>query len=177
MSDNFNLSRTSRTWHRKVASVLFIFFFFISITAILLGWKNLFATKIYKLEGKQKMLQTSLKDWLPLDSLRSIAIVAFTDKMPSERNLKTESINARLDRGFVRFSFGSEYNVQLNAMNGELQLIDKRAPEWILHLHSGELFDELLNIKIFKKVYPTILGLALFFLTLSGFWMWFKTRK
>ncbi len=177
MINNVNLLRSSRKWHRKVASLLFVFFFIISLTAVLLGWKNLFAAKIYKIEGKQKMAESSLRDWLPLDSLKNMAIVAFKEKVPAENELKPESMNARLDRGFIRFSFGSEYNVQLNALTGELQSIDKRAPEWILHLHSGELFDEWLGIKIFKKGYPTILGLALFFLTLSGFWMWFKTRR
>lgn len=172
-----NLLRSARTWHRKVASLLFIFFFIISITAILLGWKNLFATNIYKIEGNQKMAESSMRDWLPLDSLKGIAILAFREKILIEKELKPESINARLDKSFIRFSFGNEYNVQLNALTGELQSIDKRAPEWILHLHSGELFDDWLGIKIFKKAYPTVLGLSLFFLTLSGFWMWFKTRK
>jgi uncharacterized iron-regulated membrane protein len=177
MNNNSNLLRSSRTWHRKVASIFFVFFFIISLTAVLLGWKNLFAAKIYKIEGKQQRAEASLHDWLPLDSLKNMAIVAFKEKMPTENDLKLESMNARLDRGFIRFSFGSEYNVQLNALTGELQSIDKRAPQWILHLHSGELFDELLGIKFFEKAYPTVLGLSLFFLTLSGFWMWFKTRK
>jgi len=123
------------------------------------------------------MTSSLLKDWLPLDSLKNIATLSFVKNVPTEKELKPESINARLDRGFVRFSLGNEYTVQLNAHTGQLQSIDRNAPGWFLKLHSGELFDDLLGIKIFKKAYPTILGTALFFLTLSGFWMWFKTRK
>jgi len=178
MNENTKLLRTARTWHKKIASVLFIFFFVIAVTGLLLGWKNLFAAKIYSTDAKQKPAK-STNDWLPLDSLKSIAITAFDEKVPDEKDTKISSLLANMDKGFVRFSFGNQYNVQLNAQNGQLQSVDKKAPEWIIKLHDGELVDDLLNAKsgASKKVYTSVMGLALFFLTLSGFWMWFKPRQ
>jgi uncharacterized iron-regulated membrane protein len=172
------LLRAARTWHKKVAAALFVFFFLISITGILLGWKNLFASKIYNTNAKQKTAK-SMNEWLPLDSLKTIAISALQSKIPGSTEAKPESMNARLDKGNIRFTFSNQYNVQLNAQSGELQSIDKKAPEWITKLHDGELADDLFNLKngVSKKVYTTTLGLALFFLTLSGFWMWFKPKQ
>jgi PepSY-associated TM region len=192
MKNDLNILKTARTWHTKVASILFIFFFIISLTSLLLGWKNLFADKIYKAkmedgmgkmeEGKGELkseLKSSMNEWLPLESLKISAENALKEKVPTAIGTKAESINARLGKNSVRFTFGSGYNVQLNAIDGSLQSIDKKAPDWILHLHSGEIIDELFGARngIAKKAYPTIMGLALFFMTLSGFWMWFKTKQ
>jgi uncharacterized iron-regulated membrane protein len=172
------LLRTSRTWHRKVASVLNLFFFFIACTAILLAFKDSFVTKIYKSDAKQKA-NTSVAEWLPLDSLKSIATVAFAQKVPNEKNAKATNMNAVFDKGYVRFTFAKIYNVQVNAATGELQNVEKKAPDWILKLHDGEIVSDFFGLKNIpsKTIYTTMMGLALLFLTLSGFWMWFRPKQ
>jgi len=69
--------------------------------------------------------------------------------------------------------------VQLNAKTGVLQTVEKKAPEWIIKIHDGEIIDDLFKIKggVAKIIYTSIMGLSLFFLTLSGFWMWFKPKQ
>lgn len=178
MSFAIQVLRAARIWHKKVASLLFIFFFIISLTAILLGWKNLFVSSIYSTHLNQKN-SVLLSEWLPIDSLKTLATVAFQSKVVSVKSSEAESMNARLDKGYIRFTFSNQYNVQLNAKTGELQSIDKKAPDWILKLHDGEMLDDLLKTKngISKKIYATVIGFALFFLTLSGFWMWFKPKQ
>ena len=174
------LLRTARIWHKNVAAALFIFFFIISITGFLLGWKNLFAGKIYSANAGQAMAKPlAMKDWLPLDSLKNIATAAFKARIPNEKFVKPDNLNASMGRGFIRFSFGRQYNVQLNAQTGELQSIDKKAPDWILKLHDGEMLDDLLGSKngLSKRIYVSIMGLALLFMTVSGFWLWFKPMR
>jgi uncharacterized iron-regulated membrane protein len=178
MNYSTGLLRAARTWHRKVAAALFVFFLIISFTGILLGWKNMFSSDIYHAASKQKVAH-STKDWLPLDSLKQLAILSLRQKLPAAGDTGVERMDARMDKGTIRFSFRDQYNVQLNARTGELQSIDKKYPEWFLHLHDGEIVNDLFNIKngAPEKIYTSIIGLALFFLTVSGFWMWYKPKQ
>lgn len=120
-----------------------------------------------------------MKDWLPLDSLRHLAMAALRQKAPAVADGKPERMDARMDKGTIRFLFSNQYNVQLNAQTGELQSVDKRAPDWIIKLHDGEMIDDLIGSKngSAERIYVSVMGAALFFLTLSGFWMWFKPRQ
>jgi uncharacterized iron-regulated membrane protein len=178
MSVTAQLQRVIRKWHGKVSAVAFIFFFFISVTGILLGWKDLFASKIYTSAGKQVMAR-KVGDWLPLDSLQQIAVNDLRQRAPSAGEAKVITLNARLDKGFVRFTFDGGYNVQLNARSGELQSIEKKATDLFIKIHDGEILDELFNTKsgAIKTSYTSLLGLALFFLTLTGFWMRYGRKK
>jgi uncharacterized iron-regulated membrane protein len=178
MNQKNNLPKLARQWHHKVSSILFVFFFCFSITGILLGWKAMLGSKIYKSEAKQETAK-STKEWLPLDSLQGLASLAFQSKMPNEKIEKSETFNANLEKGYVRFAVGKQFNVQVNAKTGELQSITKKAPEWITNLHDGGWIDDLFSVKndVFKRIYSTLMGLSLFFLTFSGLLMIFKPKK
>ncbi|MEP1985808.1 MAG: PepSY domain-containing protein, partial [Maribacter dokdonensis] len=63
--------RIFRKVHRATGAALFIFFFFISITGLLLGWKKHSGGVI--LSKTYKGTSTDLKEWLPVDSLHSLA--------------------------------------------------------------------------------------------------------
>jgi len=54
MASSLNLLKAARKWHRNVSTILFAFFFFIAVTAVLLSWENLFASKIFTTTNKQK---------------------------------------------------------------------------------------------------------------------------
>jgi uncharacterized iron-regulated membrane protein len=170
--------RTARIWHKNIAAVLFIFFFIVSSTAILLAFKSSLASKVYHNDEKQKKAK-SLSNWLSLDSLSKMAIIGLKEKVPGITETEADRIDARLDKGYVRFSFTNDYVAQMNAKNGKLMSIEKKAPEWILKLHDGELVGDMFKSKsgLFKTVYSAIMGLSLFFLTLSGFWMWYKPKS
>jgi uncharacterized iron-regulated membrane protein len=172
-----NLLKAARKWHRNVSTILFAFFFFISITAVLLGWKNMFSSKIYTSTQKQKKAE-STKQWLSVDSLQSLAYTDLQSKVPQEQPGKIASLTATLDKGLVRFTFKNQYVVQLNAKTGDLVSIEKKATDIFLRIHDGEILDDLFNTKgAFKTTYTSIMGLALFFLTLSGFWLRFGRKK
>ncbi len=88
-------------------------------------------------------------------------------------------MNAVLNKGYVRFTFKNQYVVQLNAKTGELISIEKKATDIFLRIHDGEILDDITNSKseVFKTTYTSLMGLALFFLTLSGFWLRFGQKK
>ena len=67
----------------------------------------------------------------------------------------------------------------LAAASGKTMLIEHRAGGWILDLHDGAILEEWTGGKsgISKKVYSSVTGLALVFLTLSGFYFWYKPRQ
>lgn len=178
MSATAQFQRATRKWHRNVSAVVFSFFFFISVTGILLGWKDLFAEKVYSSSAKQVVAE-NVGDWLPLDSLQQIAINDLRQRVPAAGDPKVMTLNARLDKGSVRFTVNGQYNVQLNARSGELQSIEKKATDLFIKIHDGEILDELFNTKngAIKTSYTSLLGLALFFLTLTGFWMRYGRKR
>lgn len=166
----------SRLLHKKIASVLFIFFFFISITGALLGWKSLFTEIIF--ENKEIKVETSMKKWKSLDSLESIAIIALNEKTKNKFK-HAKSIQIKPSKGSINFAFENNYAIQVDGATGETIRIEHKNAEFIQDLHDGALIDELFNSKmgLSKKIYTALMGLALLMLTLSGFWMWFKPKQ
>ena len=71
--------RIVRKVHRTSGICLFLFFFIIAITGLLLGWKKnsngLILPKSY--QGTS----TELKQWIPLDSLTNIAFKTLQDSV------------------------------------------------------------------------------------------------
>lgn len=159
---------TSRVWHRRIGSLLFVFFLLISLTGLMLGWKSMFTTTLYK-----SAPQTQGSSWLPLDTLKDKAETALksytTTKSP-------ERADVRLKSGYVEFQFENSYYVRVAGATGETLQIDRRYGGWIQDIHDGAFIDGWLKDKtgVAKKVYATILGLSLFFLALSGAYLWYK---
>jgi uncharacterized iron-regulated membrane protein len=166
----------ARLMHRKIASVLFVFFLFIAISGIMLGWKSVFTETIF--ENKQLKGETSLKKWLPLDSLESMAIRALNEKTNNKFE-HAKGIQIKPSKGYISFSFKNNYAIQIDGATGATICIEHKNAEFIQDIHDGALIDELINSKmgVSKKIYTTLMGLALLMLTLSGFWMWFKPKQ
>src|SRR5665213_2450311 len=91
------LLRYARVWHKNVAAVMFAFFFVVSVTAILLGWKDFFAGKVYHTELKQKTTK-SFTEWLPLESLKHLAFAGLKSKVPVGPDNKPDRMDARIDK-------------------------------------------------------------------------------
>ena len=166
----------SRVLHRKIASVLFIFFFFVSFTAIMLAWKSVFTNVIFDTE--KITASTSLQKWLPLDSLESIAVKSINEK--TNNNFKhAESIQLKPAKGYINFSFKNNLNIQVDGATGNTIHIEQKNGSLIQDIHDGAIVDGWLTNKfgLSKKIYSTIMGLALLILTLSGFWMWYKPKQ
>ena len=95
--------RIFRKVHRTTGAMLFIFFFIIAITGILLGWKshsdNLIIPQSYK--GSS----IDLQDWLPIDSLHKKALLTLKDSISSDLSAELDRIDIRKNKGMVKFIF------------------------------------------------------------------------
>ena len=155
------LLRLTRRVHRWTGLALFVFFFVVGVTSILLGWKKHSATLQ---PPTQRGSATELADWLPLDSLRVRAQAALP--------LEIDRMDVRPDRGIVKVLYASgHYEVQLDGATGAVLSRGRRHADWIEALHDGSIVSQP-----FKLVYSTLLGLALLVFTVSGFWLWYGPR-
>jgi uncharacterized iron-regulated membrane protein len=171
-----SLLANSRIWHRRIGSLLFIFFALVSLTGLMLGWKSLFSSTVYSAPGHTHT--SSNGHWLPLDSLQTLAAQALTLRTgaPAGRPGKAE---ARVATGYVEFQFKPNYYVRVEGPSGEITLIQHRYGGWIQDLHDGAIVDGWIKDKgeVVKKLYSSVVSLALLFLTLSGFYLWYRPLR
>jgi hypothetical protein len=171
-------TRWYRKIHRWIASGLFVFFFFIAITGLLLGWKK--NSNGYLLADSQKGVSTDSKNWLSVDSLQCIAFKIYADSTHAANKPTVERIDIRPSKGMVKFVFSEKYlAVQLDCSTGKLLHFERRRADFIEHLHDGTILDNLFktNGGIFKLSYTTIMGVSLLILTITGFWLWYNPKR
>ncbi len=172
------LLRIFRKIHRTTGAILFIFFFFVSVSGLLLGWKKnsggLILPKTY--EGTS----ADLKDWLPLDSLHKIACKILHDSVSKDLSLDLERIDVRNDKGMVKFVFIDHYwGIQIDGATGKLLHIERRRSDIVENFHDGSILDYFFNTKHeqIKLVYTSVMSLALMTFTITGFWLWFGPKR
>ena len=139
--------RIFRKIHRTTGAFLFVFFFFVSVTGILLGWKKhsngLILPKSYN--GSS----TDLKDWLPIDSLHKNACKILHDSVSAALSLELERIDIRKDKGMVKFVFVDHFfGVQLDGATGKLLHIEQRRSDIIENIHDGSILDYYFHTKV-----------------------------
>ncbi len=172
------LLRTFRKVHRTTGALLFVFFFFVSISGVLLGWKKhsggLLLPKSYS------GTSTNLNEWLPIDSLHKNACKILRDSVSSDLSLELERIDIRKDKGMVKFIFAEHFwGVQLDGATGKLLQIEQRRSDYIEKIHDGSILDfyfKTTNGQI-KLLYTTITGIALLLFTVTGFWLWYGPKR
>lgn len=162
-----------RKLHKQLASVLFIFFFFIGLTGSLLAFKSFFTKTIF--ENKNIRVKNSLNKFLPLDSLEKLA-VAYLNEKANTNFKKSEKVEIKLSNGSIVFYFKDAYSIQVNGENGYPILIEKKFGGIIQDIHDGAILDSWINNKksCFKKSYSLIMGISLLILTITGTYLWFK---
>lgn len=172
------LLRTFRKIHRTTGALLFVFFLFISVTGLLLGWKKhsggLIQAKSYK------GTSTDLKDWLPLDSLHKNACKILHDSVSADLSLELERIDVRKDKGMVKFIFADHFwGVQLDGATGQLLHLERRRSDFIEKVHDGSILDFYFGTTDgqIKLVYTSVVGLALLIFTITGFWLWYGPKR
>jgi hypothetical protein len=172
------LLRIFRKIHRVTGAALFIFFFFIAITGLLLGWKKHSAGII--LSKSYQGSSTELKDWLPIDSLNTMANSYLLETISPELSTDIDRIDIRKDKGMVKFIYSEHlWGLQLDGANGKLLHVDRRYSDLIENIHDGSILDKYLGtsnnqIKVF---YTTIMGVALLVFTITGFWLWYGPKR
>lgn len=172
------LLRVFRQVHRLTGAFLFIFFFFISISGLLLGWKKHSAGLI--LSNSYMGSSTDLKDWLPLDSLHINACKILHNTVSPNLSLDLERIDVRKNKGMVKFVFQDHFwGIQLDGATGELLHIEQRRADYIEKIHDGSLLDFYFNTNNgqFKLIYTTVTGIALLIFTITGFWLWYGPKR
>ncbi|MCB0372236.1 MAG: PepSY domain-containing protein [Muricauda sp.] len=169
--------RIFRKVHRTTGALLFVFFFFISVTGLILGWKKNSNGTI--LPKTQKGTTANLKEWLPVDSLHSIACYTLHDKVSPDMSLELDRIDIRKEKGSVKFVFVDHfYEVQLDGATGNVLSIGQRHSDFLEHVHDGSILDRYLGTNGYiKLVYTTIMGISLFVFTLTGFWLWYGPKR
>ncbi|RYC53324.1 PepSY domain-containing protein [Flagellimonas olearia] len=169
--------RVFRKVHRTTGAFLFVFFFFISVSGLLLGWKKNTAGMI--LPESQKGTSTDLRDWLPVDSLHTIACNTLHNSVSPQLSLELDRIDMRKDKGMVKFVFVDEYyEVQLDAATGDVLSVGQRRSDFLEKVHDGSILDRYLGTSgVIKLVYTTVMGVSLLVFTITGFWLWYGPKK
>ena len=170
--------RIARKLHRTTGALLFVFFFIVACTGLLLGWKKhtggVILPKSYN--GKS----TDMKDWLPVDVLHQKALIVAREQISPDLSPELERIDFRPDKGMVKFVFIENFwGVQLDCSTGELLHIERRRSDFIENIHDGSILDYLADTdgEQIKLVYTTIMGSALLLFTISGFWLWYGPKQ
>lgn len=166
--------RWLRKLHRRIASILFFFFFIISITGFLLGIKKHTGGAI--LPATQTGTTDDLSLWLPVDSLHTLAIQALYDSVSPEISPELERIDIRKQKGVAKFVFIENYiGIQVDGATGKILQIETRRSDFIENIHDGSILDYLFKTENeqLKLIYTIIMSMSLLFLTFSGFWLWY----
>ncbi|MEZ0483736.1 PepSY domain-containing protein [Fibrella aquatica] len=172
------LLRIARSLHRTTGAVLFIFFFVVSVTGLLLGWKKNSGGVL--LAKSYQGTTADLKKWLPVDSLHTIACTILHDSVSADLALDLERIDIRKDKGMVKFVFADSFwGIQLDGATGKLLHIERRRADYVEKIHDGSIIDHYLGFDngAVKLVYSTVMGVALLLFTITGFWLWYGPKR
>lgn len=170
--------RVCRKLHRTTGILLFLFFFVIGLTGILLGWKKHSNGAILP-----KSIQGTTNDlsaWLPLDSLHKNACRILHDSISATLSPELERIDIRKDKGMVKFVFIDHfYGIQLDGATGKLLQIERRRSDFIENIHDGSILDYYFKTskEQIKLVYASFMGLSLILFTLTGFCLWYGPER
>ena len=169
--------RIVRKIHRTMGALLFIFFFIIAITGLLLGWKK--NSNGIILPNSYQGTSTNLQYWLPLDTLQEIAFKTLKDSIDNNIDLDLQRIDARPEKGMIKFVFDNHYwGVQLDGATGDILAITKRRSDFFENIHDGSILDIIFgtNGEIIKLIYTSIMGISLLIFTITGFWLWYGPK-
>ncbi|MTI38358.1 PepSY-associated TM helix domain-containing protein [Fulvivirga lutimaris] len=171
-----SILRSTRSIHRKTGIILFVAFFAVAITGLMLGWKK----KVDVLQHPTaKGSSKNLSEWLPMDTLVALAHNEMKARNGADISLELSKVDARPDKGIVKVIYENHYNsVQLDAVTGEVLSYEFRTSDLVEHLHEGTIIDNYFGLPngIFKLFYTTVLGMALMTFTITGFWLWYGPK-
>jgi uncharacterized iron-regulated membrane protein len=170
--------RSVRKVHRYTGIFLFVFFFAIAITGLLLGWKKNSFGLI--LPASATGTSTNLEDWRSVNDLHRIADSTLLVTTGTKTDLTLDRIDIRKDKGIVKFVYIEDYwEVQLDGATGTPLQISQRRSDLIEDLHDGSFFDLYFRTKgePIKLIYTLIMGTALITFTVTGFWLWYGPKQ
>ncbi|HCN37895.1 MAG: PepSY domain-containing protein [Ignavibacteria bacterium] len=170
--------RIFRKIHRVTGIILFLFFMFIAVTGLLLGWKKHTGGLI--LPETKKGVSKELSGWLPLDSLEKNSIKYFREKISGTESVKIDRLDIRPDKGIVKVVFADNYwEIQADGVTGEVLSAELRWSDFIENLHDASYLDKVFGVSdgYIKLIYTSVMGGALLIFTVTGFWLWAGPKR
>jgi hypothetical protein len=170
--------RYFRKIHRQTAVLLFLAFFIMAGTGLLLAWKKNSGGLI--LAKTESGTSTDLSQWLPLDSLKSAAVSFLHDSISPSLSPEVDRMDVRPAKGIVKFTFIGHYKgLQVDGATGKILKVENRNSDLIEQIHDGSILDFLFGTgnDIFKLIYSTIMGIALLLFTITGVWIWWGPKR
>ena len=169
--------RFFRKIHRGMGIFLFIFFFIVSISGVLLAWKknsNEFIIPINH-QGTSK----DFDKWLSLEELHVISNAILRDSIAPNISLQLDKIEVKKNKAMVKFVYLEDYwGIQLDGATGKLLNIGKRKADLIENIHDGSILDTYFKTNGYIKLfYSSTTGIALFLFSASGFWLWYGPKR
>lgn len=151
---------------------LLIFIAIISLSGILLAWKDELQLK----PPSEKSGNTTL-ELLPLSKIESIAVNHIKD---ANLDATINRIDYRPRKGIAKVRFETHFTeLQIDCYTGKILSEKTRTADIIEMIHDGSIVDFLFNSesKSVKLIYSSLIGLGLLFLSFSGFWLWKKPKQ
>ena len=170
--------KTYRKLHSSIIVFFVAFFVIISLSGLILAWKNNSAGIL--LPKTEKGISTNMDKWLSIASLKSIAVKYLKDSISDNFSAQISKIDIRPNKGIAKFLFKKNYyEIQIDCTTGKVLAFNMRNSDWIEDIHDGSIIDIFFNIKgnTVKIFYSTLIGLGSLFMTFTGIAIWAKRRK
>ncbi len=165
--------RVFRKIHRTMGAFLFLFFFIVAITGLMLGWKK--NSNGWVLPATMKGSATNLDHWKSNNELLRISDSILINKVDKSLRTELDRIDIRKDKGIVKFSYIDNYwEIQLDGQSGNVLQISQRRSDFFEDVHDGSFLDRYFNTngEPIKLIYTSIMGISLFLFTITGCWLW-----
>ena len=163
--------RWYRKAHRFVAIPLLLFIIVMSVTGLLLTWKD-----ELQLKPSTTTIDSNGRQLIPLSEIETRAI-NYIDSLKLSNEINR--IDYRPRKGIAKVRFEQHFTeLQIDCYTGKI-IQKTRTADIIEMIHDGSIIDFLFNSNgtPTKLFYSTLMALGLLFISLSGFWLWLKPKQ
>lgn len=172
---NKSLAKSTR-WYRKahrfVAIPLLLFILVMSLSGLLLTWKEELGFK-----PSTTNIKSNSRTLISLAVIEQTAI-NYIDSLNLSNDINR--IDFRPKKGIAKVRFENHFTeLQIDCYSGKVISQKTRTADIIEMIHDGSILDYLFSSKgnPTKKFYSTLISLGLMFVSFSGFWLWLKPKQ
>ena len=172
---NQSLAKSTR-WYRKahrfVAIPLLLFIAIMSITGLLLTWKE-----ELQLKPSSTTIKSKGRNVVSLNEIETEAI-RYIDSLQLSNTINR--IDYRPTKGLAKVRFENHFTeLQIDCYTGKVISEKTRTADIVEMIHDGSIVDFLFNAQEnpTKLFYSSLIALGLLFVSFSGFWLWFKPKQ
>lgn len=165
-------TRFYRELHKTTAIILVAFIILMSITGILLAWKN-------ELFLKPSTTKTEYRNskLIPIEAIQQNAI-AYIDSLQLSNTINR--IDYRPSKGIAKIRFEEHFTeLQIDCYSGKITSVKQRNDTIIEMIHDGSILDFYIKNdgSFFKLFYASLIGIGLIFICSSGIILWMNPKK